>query len=84
MGWFLIDAVSVIPLDLLFEHWRFNKICRFLRIGKIYKLITVTKMVKLLERPKYESKFLMKMHDLMQLGAGVERLLSLLLTFMIL
>jgi hypothetical protein len=48
-GWFFIDFVSVIPLDLIISYGSASKIIRFSRLGRIYRLLKVTKMAKLLK-----------------------------------
>lgn len=45
--WFTVDFISCLPLDLIFEYGSVGKIVRFSRIGKIYRLLKVTKMVNL-------------------------------------
>lgn len=46
-SWFFVDFTSILPLDYFLEYGQMSKIVRFSRIGKIYKLIKVTKMVNL-------------------------------------
>lgn len=35
MGWFLIDLVTVMPFDIIFQFGTLSKMARFARIGKI-------------------------------------------------
>lgn len=55
--WFIMDLLSTIPLDVVFQYGNLSKVVRFAKIGKIYKLIRVTKMVRLLQSAKLRSKF---------------------------
>lgn len=71
-------------MDLIFEYGNMSKIVRFSKIGKIYKLIRVTKMIRLLQTAKLRNKFAMYMVKILKIGIGLERLLSILLSFMIL
>ena len=49
LTWFVVDFISVIPLDVLFTYGNLSKFVRFSRIGKIYRLIKVTKMIRLVQ-----------------------------------
>jgi hypothetical protein len=82
--WFFLDLISVIPLDVVFEYGNLSKIIRFTKIGKIYKLVRVTKMVRLLQTAKLRSKFSTYIIRILKIGAGLERMLALLVTFVIL
>ena len=46
-GWFIIDLISVFPLDLIMAYGYVNRIMRISRITKIYKMIRKTKMIRL-------------------------------------
>lgn len=81
--WFVVDFTSVIPLDYFLEYGNMSKIVRFSRIGKIYKLIKVTKMVNLVQTAKMRSKSAF-VNGLLKIGEGLERILILLITSLIL
>ncbi len=58
-GWFIIDVISAVPLDFLFRLVREtaqasigNNLLRFLRIGRMYKLIKITRVVGIFKRGK--------------------------------
>lgn len=81
----MIDFISVLPFDLVFEYGNMSRIVRFSRIGKIYKLIRITKMVRLVQTVKLKkNKFSIFVNKLLKIGAGFERILYLLVTFIIL
>lgn len=83
-GWFVVDLVSTIPLDLILEYGHMSKIVRFSKIGKIYKLLRVTKMVRLLQTAKMKNRCSIYMLKIMKIGLGLERLLSILISFVLL
>lgn len=72
---------SVIPFDQLYAFGNINKISRFTRIGKIYKLVKMMKIVRLVKIVKVNNKLVRNMSDLLKIGAGTERLLFLVLSF---
>lgn len=49
-GWFMIDFISIFPIDLIFMYsginiGGYNKVFRVLRMGKLQKLARVVKML---------------------------------------
>lgn len=49
-GWFVIDLVSIIPFDFLFQgKANVTAVAKFARIGRLYKLIRMTRLAKLLK-----------------------------------
>lgn len=81
----MLDLISVLPFDIVFEYGNMSRIVRFSRIGKIYKLIRITKMVRLVQTVKLKkSKVSIFFNKILKLGAGFERILYLLVTFVIL
>jgi hypothetical protein len=82
--WFLVDLISVIPFDLVYDSGNVNKIARFTRIGKVYKLVRLTKLARLIKIVKIQNEFIKHVTDLLKIGAGFERVVTLLLTFFIL
>ena len=49
-GWFIIDLVSIIPFDFLFQgKTNVTAVAKFARIGRLYKLIRMTRLAKLLK-----------------------------------
>lgn len=58
-GWFVVDVISALPLDFLFRLLSQtaqasigNNLLRFLRIGRLYKLIKITRVVGIFKRGK--------------------------------
>jgi hypothetical protein len=45
-GWFLIDFISIVPLDLILHAEGLNRIIRVSKIGKLYKIMRLSKLVK--------------------------------------
>ena len=39
VGWFSIDLLSIIPFDIIFSALYLNGLVRFVKIGKLYKLM---------------------------------------------
>jgi hypothetical protein len=83
-GWFFIDLISVIPFDLIFSYSNVNRITRFSRLGRISKIVRMIKMVRLLKIAKVHSKLMKNFQQVVQIAGGVERLVFLLLIFLIL
>mgnify|MGYP003348507686 CR=1 FL=1 len=42
-SWFTVDFISVVPFDLILLSGNVNRVARFTRIGKLYKLIRMTR-----------------------------------------
>lgn len=61
-----------------------NRIARFTRIGKFYKIIRMTKMVRLLKIAKVRNKLVKNISEVLKIGVGFERLLFLMVIFMVL
>lgn len=59
-GWFAIDALAILPFDLLLGSASdFNDIVRVARIGRLYKLVKLVKLLRLFRLIR-ERKKLMK------------------------
>ncbi|CDW88827.1 cation channel family protein [Stylonychia lemnae] len=82
-SWFPIDFLSIIPFDLLYETSGFNRMSRVIRIGKIYKIVKMTRMVRMLKIVKERSRFVKYLNQALQIGIGFERLIYLLLMFLV-
>ena len=80
-GWFIIDLLSVIPFDILFNLGNINKISRFTRIGKISKLIKLSRIVRIAKIARVSSKLVKHLSHLLKIGASTERLILLLISF---
>lgn len=84
MTWFFVDLTSVIPFDLLFQNAGVNKIARFSRKGKLYKLIRMTKIARFIKIIRIKNKLVKHLAEMLKIGTGTERLVYLLLTFIVL
>lgn len=82
--WFVVDFISIIPFDLILMYGNINRVARFTRIGKLYKIIRMTKMVRLLKIAKVRNKLVKDVSELLRIGVGFERLLFLLIIFLLL
>jgi hypothetical protein len=48
--WFLIDIVSVIPLNEFFDNGGgYNKLARIARLPKLYRIIRIIKIIRMLK-----------------------------------
>ena len=75
-GWFCIDFVSILPIDILSSGGAdANVVLRFLKIGKLYKLIRLTRLAKLFKLLKSNNAVLAQMSNTMQLSSSVERII---------
>lgn len=83
-SWFFIDLASIIPFDLIFSYSSINRIARFTRIGKLAKIVRMIKMVRLLKIAKVRSKLMKNFQQVVEIAAGFERLVFLMLIFLIL
>ena len=83
-SWFFIDLLSVIPLDLLYDTSNVNKLARFSRLGKVYKLVRMTKLTRLIKIMKVKNNILKQFVEILKIGAGFERIVFLLINFIIL
>ena len=78
-----MDIVSIIPFDAIFDIGSFNRLARVARIGKLYKLIRMTRMVRMLKIAKERNKIVKYVNDVLKIGVGVERLLFLMVIFIV-
>ena len=83
-GWFFIDFVSTIPFDLILMYSNVNSLARFSRLGKLYKLVRMLKMIRLLKIAKVRNKLMSNLTEMFRIGVGSERLIFLMIVFMLL
>jgi hypothetical protein len=82
----LIDAVAIIPFDLLVSSWNggnYNDIIRITRIGRLYKLLKLTKLFRTLKIVKEKNKILNYMQNYLNIGVGMQRLIVFTVLFFI-
>lgn len=78
-----MDVISICPFDAIFDVGSFNRLARVARIGKLYKLIRMTKMVRMLKVVKERNKLVKYLNEILKIGVGVERLIFLMLIFIV-
>ncbi len=61
-----------------------NRVARFSRIGRLYKIAKMTKLVRLMKTTKIRDQFSRYFTDLLKIGVGVERMLLMAITFIVL
>lgn len=83
-GWFFVDFICVVPFDLIFEYGNMNRLARFSRFGKFYRLIKITKLVRLIKIVKVKNQLSKYLTDILKISFGVERILLMLVTFLVL
>jgi hypothetical protein len=83
-SWFLVDFISIIPFDFIFDYGSVNRIARVSRIGKIYKIIKIMKLARLIKTVKVRNKLAKHLTDILKISFGFERVLLMLVTFLIL
>ena len=57
-SWFIIDLVSILPIDVMLSGGGVNKLFRLVRIGKMYKLIRLFRLIKILKLIKSNKKMM--------------------------
>lgn len=69
---------------MLLLYGGINKIARITRITKLYKIIRMTKMIRVLKFTKVKSKLYKDLGNALKISVGFERLLFLLVIFVLL
>lgn len=83
-SWFFVDLVSIVPLDIIFMYGHFGRLTRIARIGKLYKIIRMARMVRMLKIVKERNKLVKYLNEILRIGVGFERLMFMMLIFMVL
>ena len=84
-SWFLIDFLSVFPLDqILMSFENVNDLARLARLGRMYKLIKMLKLLRVLKIVKDRSKILKYLNDFLKIGLGFERIFFFMIIYLIL
>jgi hypothetical protein len=73
-GWFVIDFLSVVPIQLVLDQASFSRLVRFARIGKMYKMLKIFRLIKILKLVKQNRGVVRKLSESMQISTGMERL----------
>lgn len=77
-GWFTIDVLAILPFTLFFSGNQsstdYNSLVRVARIGRLYKLMNLTKLFRILKMVSNYSRLKSHLNDFMKVGFGYERL----------
>ena len=83
-SWFLLDFLSIVPIDMLISLTRKtaanrtsngNMMVRMVRLGKIYKLLRLMRLVKVFKILKNKENLAAHFEEKLKMSAGTERLL---------
>ena len=80
----MVDIISIIPFDIIFMYGQFGRMSRIARIGKLYKIIRMARMVRMLKIVKERNKLMKHINEILKIGVGFERLMFMMLIFMVL
>ena len=73
-GWFLLDLVAIIPIDLIFNVTGFTGLLRIVKIGKLSRLVKLTRLIRVFKIIKEQSRILAYLSEFLSIGLGYERL----------
>ena len=79
----MVDFVSILPVDLIFNIGGFTHMLRVARIGKLGKLVKLTRLLRVLKILKDQSRILAYLSEFLKIGLGFERLFFFSLIFFI-
>lgn len=48
-SWFLIDLLTIVPIDLIQKELQYNQLLRFTRLGRLHKLARLSQLFKFLK-----------------------------------
>ena len=76
-GWFWIDLISILPVDIIMQTDKANVsvVARFAKIGKVYKLIRIIRLTKVLKLFRGQNNVMAQFTNKMKMNAGMERLM---------
>ena len=84
-SWFIIDIISVLPLNNLFKNGKYSGLTKISKLPKLYRLIKLTKLLRMTKMSSKGNlnrvtKFFM---EKLKINANVERLFFFVLTFLL-
>ena len=84
-SWFVIDIISVLPLNNLFKNGKYSGLTKISKLPKLYRLIKLTKLLRMTKMSSKGNlnrvtKFFM---EKLKINANVERLFFFVLTFLL-
>ena len=83
-GWFLLDVIAILPINLFMESGSYNGLTRVSRLGRLYKLLKLARMLRILKIVESQNQIFKQIQTTYKFGIGVERLLFFGLLFVIL
>lgn len=84
-SWFLIDFLSIFPLDqILMSNENVNDLARLARLGRMYKLIKMVRLLRVLKIVKERAKILKYLNEFLKIGLGFERIFFFMIIYLIL
>jgi hypothetical protein len=85
-SWFILDALSIVPLDYFISIGgtsNFNSIFRFAKFGKVYKIVRLTRLIKFIKLLKKNGGILQQVSETLKINNGMERLIIFIFLFAI-
>lgn len=84
-SWFLIDFISIFPVDQIFKEdsGQVNDLVRVSRLGRLYRLVRLFKLFRILKIVKDRAKILSYLNEFLKIGLGLERLFFFVIVFVI-
>ena len=84
-SWFIIDIISVFPINNLFKNGKYSGLTKISKLPKLYRLIKLTKLLRMTKMSSKGNlnrvtKFFM---EKLKINANVERLFFFVLTFLL-
>ena len=76
-----MDLISIIPLEFVFNQFRFSKLVRLTRMSKLYRLLKLLKLLRTLRTLKKLKKTAKSKTVISKDGGGIERLVFLIMMF---
>lgn len=74
-GWFLIDVLAILPIQLVFETARLSSLGKLARLSRIYKVFKTVKIIRLMKFVKARNEFSRFCNRLFRITVQKERLL---------
>jgi len=62
-GWFLIDFLAIVPIDIILSSFNYNEAIRLARIGRLYKLVKINKLMRVFKMMKEKSNLVSFLQD---------------------
>ena len=82
--WFTIDFIAIIPISIILRTDNYNSLARIARLPKLYRLIKMARLARILKVVKERNTVSKYLNEMFKLSASVERLLFLLIMFVVL